>query len=63
LQVFIKFVLETGHGSSSMATDIYWKAVEKLRTHNLKAPFSDCPNFTRCALFYLGDLAQTTLTC
>jgi len=29
-QVFIKFVLETGHGAPCLATDIYWKAVEKL---------------------------------
>jgi len=28
LHVFIKFVLETGHGASCLATDIYWKAVE-----------------------------------
>jgi len=27
-----KFVLETGHGASYLATDIYWKAVEKLLT-------------------------------
>jgi len=46
LQVFIKFVLETGQGASCLAMDIYWKAVEKLWTPNVKAPFSDCPNFT-----------------
>ena len=56
LQVFIKFVLETGHRASCLATDIYWKAVEKLWTPNLKAPFSDCPNFTRCTLILLGGL-------
>jgi len=55
LQVFIKFVLETGHGASCLATDIYWKAVEKLWMFNLKAQFSDCPNFTSWTLFYLGD--------
>ena len=49
-------MLETGHGASCLAMDNYWKAVEKLWTPNLKAPFSDCPNFTRCTLFYLGDL-------
>ena len=46
LQVFVKFVLKTGHGASRLATDIYWKAVEKLWAPNLKALLSDCPNFT-----------------
>ncbi|KAK2152117.1 hypothetical protein LSH36_339g02004 [Paralvinella palmiformis] len=32
LQIFIKFVLEAGHRASCLATDIYWKAVEKLLT-------------------------------
>jgi len=49
LQIFIKFLLGTGYGSSHLATDIYWKAVEKLWPPSLKAPFSESPNFT---LFY-----------
>jgi len=64
LQVFIKFVLETGH-RSCLAMDIYWKDVETghrscLATENLKALFSDCPNFTSCTLLF-GR--QMTMTC
>ena len=54
LQVFIKFLLKTGHGASRLATDIYWKTVEKLWTSNLRAPFSDCPNIPCTVLF--GEL-------
>ena len=57
LQVFIKFVIETGHGTSCLATDIYWK----LWNLNLMASLSDCSNFSRFILFYLGDTAQVTL--
>ena len=63
LQVFIKFVLEAGHGASCQTTNVCWEAVEELWAPNLKAPFSDCPNFTSCILFYFGDSAQATLMC
>jgi len=55
VQVFIKFVLETNYGISSWAMDIYWKAVDKLWSPNLKATFSDCPSHTGCTLFLFGD--------
>ena len=56
-------MLESVHRASSEAANICWDTVEELRTPNLKATLSYCPNSASHSeiYMYLGYFAEATV--